>query len=53
MQHVAIDIWTPFQPVEDKMRDTFLLVLLKGDTYHIPWRSVTGMPFKKAGIDLP
>ena len=34
------------------MQDTFLLALFQGGTFQIPWRAITVMPLKQAGIDL-
>ena len=42
-----------FQPIEDALRNDFLLYLFKGATYQIPGRAVTGMPVNQAGMSLP
>ena len=41
-----------FQPIEDALRNDFLLYLFKGATYQIPRRAVTGMSVNQAGISL-
>ena len=53
VQHITPDIGTTFHPVEDKLRNTFLLDLFKGETYQIPGRVVTSLPVKQDGIALP
>ena len=52
MQHVTPSIGQALQPMEDELQKKFLLSLLKGDTYQIPGRAITGLPVKQAGISL-
>ena len=42
-----------FQAVDDELWDTFLQALFWGGTSQIPGRTITGLPVKQAGIDLP
>ena len=53
VQCVTLYIGMEFQPVEDALREAFLLDRLKGDLYPIPVRAVTGLPVKQDGISLP
>ena len=46
-------IRTAFQPVEDDLRNAFLLALFKGATSQIHRILVTGLTAKQDGIALP
>ena len=53
VQRVTSNIGTEFQPIEDALRNNFLLYIFKGATYQIPRRAVTGMPVNQDGLSLP
>ena len=53
MQRVTTGIGVSFQAVEDELQYIFILSLFQGDTFHIPRRSITGLPVKQTGIALP
>ena len=53
MQRVTPGIGVAFQSVEDEMWGKFLPALFQGDTYKIPWRVITSLLVKQAGISLP
>ena len=42
-----------FQEVEDDLQEKLLQDLFQGATSHIPWRAITSLPAKQAGIALP
>ena len=52
MYRVTLYIGPEFHPVEDEIRDGFLLSLFKGATYQILGREVTGFPVNQAEIAL-
>ena len=53
VQSVTPDIGKAFQLVEDALPEAFLPSLLRGSTYQMTSRLVTGLPVKQAVIDLP
>ena len=52
MHSITSGIGTEFHPVEDALRNVFLLSLFKGATSQITGRELTGMPSKQTGIAL-
>ena len=52
MYRVTLYIGPEFHPVEDEIRDGFLLSLFKGGTYQILGKEVTGFPVNHAEIAL-
>ena len=53
MQRVILGIRMVFQPVEDDLRNAFLLALFKGVTSQIHGILVTGLTANQDGIALP
>ena len=52
VQNVTSGIGMAFQPVDDKLQETFLPALFRGATSQIPERAITGRPVKQAEIAL-
>ena len=53
MQRVTPGVRDSFGPVEDALKETFVLVLFKGLREGVPERGVTCLPVKQAGLALP
>ena len=53
VQCITPDTGSAFQPVEDEIRDAFLLALFREAIYQIPGKAVTGLPVNQDRISLP
>ena len=52
MQRVTPGVGDAFGPVEDALKDTFVLALFQGLREGVPERGVTRLPVKQAGLTL-
>ena len=53
MQRVTPGVRDSFGPVEDALKETFVLALFQGLREEVPKRGVTRLPVKQVGLALP